>query len=75
MRIAPSRRRRLLAAVACLGIPALLALVPLQAAFADTTSPTTLLSTTTTAVKSTTSGLGLSTYTAKARPCSRRHTA
>ena len=65
MRIAPVRRRRLLAAVACLGIPALLALVPLQAAFADTTSPTSLVSTTTTAVKSTTSGLGLSTYTSK----------
>jgi hypothetical protein len=66
MRTAPARPRRLLAAVACLGIPALLALVPVQAALADTTSPTSLVSTTTTAVKSTTSGLGLSTYTSKA---------
>jgi len=64
MRESPARPRRLLAAVACIGIPALLALLPLQAAVADT-SPSILLNTTTTAVKSTTSGLGLSTFTSK----------
>lgn len=56
--------RRLAALVACLGIPALIALLPLQAAFADT-SPTNILYTTTTAAKSTTSGLGLSSFTSK----------
>jgi hypothetical protein len=65
MSVRPARSRRLAAFVACLGIPALIALLPLQAAFADT-SPTNILSTTTTTVKSaTTSGLGMSTFTSK----------
>ena len=66
----PARSRRWSAVVACLGIPALLALLPLQAAFADTSSPTNILSTATTAAKSTTSGLGLSTFVSRTAPTS-----
>src|SRR5579872_4144487 len=73
MRRNSARPRRFAAAAACLGIPALIALLPLQAAFADT-SPTNLLGSATTAAKSTTSsttsGLGLSSFTSKTKTTS-----
>src|SRR5579871_4308202 len=59
------RVRRLLAGVGCLAVPALIALGPSQAAFADTSSgSTTPVTTTVNTVTSTvSSGLGLSSAT------------
>jgi hypothetical protein len=69
MRSDPARPRRGLALIAALGIPALVALLPVQAAFAGNSSPSTLLSATTSAARSTatstTSGLGLSSFSAR----------
>src|SRR5579884_3762272 len=60
-----ARARRLFAAAGCLTVPALLALGPSQAAFADTASggSTTVTSTVSGTTSTLTSGLGLSSAT------------